>query len=90
MTAALPFRSRVRNCDRATAAPAAFSVLASRIVTADRLELMLRGEFCGTLDAAKRHARRLAGAVADRFGSSACAQITSSDGVPLFFVEARR
>lgn len=91
MQTAVAVRRFARNTARtAVSAPSTFVAIASRVVSVDRLEIALRGEFDGTLDAAKRHARRLANAVADRFGTSACAEIHSHDGVPLFFTEARR
>lgn len=89
MQAAVAVRRPLRNC-ATTAVSAPFVTIASRIVTADRLEIAVRGEFEGTLAEAQRHANRLASAVADRFGASACAEVHTFDGLPVYFVEARR
>lgn len=57
MGTALPFRSRVRNVETRTAAPAALLLIASRHEGADASVLVLRGDLEGmTSDQAKRHA----------------------------------
>lgn len=63
-----------------------FVLVTSRVLSADRLAVELRGEHVGTLDGAKRHAVTLAQAVAERFGVASCCDVQSIDGLPLFFV----
>lgn len=60
-----------------------FVVIASRVVSADRLDVVLRGEHEGPLAGAQRHAALLARVVADRFGAPACADVLTADGLPV-------
>ncbi len=80
-----PRRSSRNIAPTAVLAPATFVVIASRIVTADRLEVVLRGEHAGTFDGAKRHAVTLLAATAARFGR-ACVDVTDAAGIPVFAV----
>ena len=81
-------RDRRNNASVAVSSPARFVLIASRIAGPDRLIVALRSEHDGTYESAKREAHILAAAVADRFGVQACADITDSDGMPLFSVSA--
>lgn len=86
MTTALPFRSRVRNTARTTATETRLHIVASRILSDDRLEIALRGEFDGNLAAAKRHAAKVAASVAIRFGCAATCDVVTDDNSLVFSV----
>ena len=83
-TLSLPSRMRASNAWRATATDVRLFVVASRIVSQDRLEIALRSEFDGTFENAKQHAIALAAAVSNRFNCAACCDIVDSEGMPLF------
>jgi len=61
-----------------------FVIIASRVVNSDKMKVILRCQFDGDFDAAKRHATTVASAIADRFSCAACCDVTTFDGFPVF------
>jgi hypothetical protein len=67
-----------------TTTRAPFVLIASRIISADRLEILLRGEHVGTLDGVRRHAHALLRATSERTGAACCVDVVDFEGSPVF------
>lgn len=85
MPAALPFRSRVRNVAPATAAPAAFSLVAALATGPDACRVLLRSEPVGDLPAIRRHAFGVYATMRERHGAGVEVQVFNGD-VPVFAI----
>lgn len=87
MSTALPFRFSDRNTAVATAAPAAYILLATRPLGADNCETILRGEFeADDMAAVRRHARQVADAL-DRRGVEAYdVEVLDAGNLPVFII----
>lgn len=88
MTAGLPFRSRVRNEARTTAAPVALSLVATAPDGADRCRTLLRGEVAGEFSICRRHAVLVADALHARFGGRVDVQLLDVQNAPVVVVTA--
>lgn len=80
-------RARVSNVRTATASPAPFVVLIVRQADPDVAPVVLRGEFVGTLPAAKRHALHVLQAATERHGRDIGVQVLDA-GLPIFTANA--
>ena len=84
--------SQGRKCKFATelaaTLPQRFHVVASRAVSLDRAAVAVQGEFVGTLEAVRRHARTVADSIAARFNVPACCDVTDAHGDPVCSVSA--
>lgn len=81
-------RARVSNVRTASASPAPFVVLIVRQADPDVAPVVLRGEFVGTLPAAKRHALHVLQAATERHGCRIGVQVFGADALPLFVASA--
>lgn len=90
MGTALPFRSRVRNADAHTAAPAALRLVATRAIDSDRPEVVLRADVDDLQpDAIRRHVLLILNTLVARFpGEDVDVQIVDDDNVPHFVASA--
>jgi len=80
----LPSRGRKGKPTTEFAATPRYHVIASRVVSPDRLEIAVRGEFEGNPAAVKRHARLVARSIATRFEVAACCDVTDAAGLLVF------
>ena len=65
-------------------APHRFHVVASRVVSPDRLETAAQGDIECSFEAAQRHARIVAESIARRFNTPSCCDLTDQFGHPVF------
>ena len=89
MTTALPFRSRVRNVDAHTAAPASLRLIATRAI-GDRPEVVLRADVDDLQpDAVRRHVLLVLNTLVARFpGEDVDVQIVDAENIPHFVASA--
>ncbi|MCR9245504.1 MAG: hypothetical protein NXI31_10765 [bacterium] len=90
MTASVSVRRRVNNhAPKAIAQSAVFQLVAARVASPDAIETVLRTEFDGPLDVAKRRITAIARNVAERGSTPVLAEVLDSDNALLFTAEVQ-
>ena len=87
LTSVAPRRALRNTAAPAVLAPESFVVIVSKVIDADHLQVVLRGDHVGTLAGAVAHARTVLAAANEHHGNVSVV-VLGHDGMPLFFAEA--
>lgn len=82
-------RGAFNDARKSTSTAAVYHVVAARVSSADALAVVLRGEYAGPLEAAKRHAVGIAHIVAQRYRCTVLAEVLDAGNCPLFVMEVK-
>jgi len=75
---------------KSSSTAAVYHVVAARVSSPDAITVVLRGDYAGPLEAAKRHAVGIARVVAERYRCTALAEVLDGGNCPLHVVEVKK